>query len=302
MGVKTAEFFRALDDSELSVYEVRFLLRVWRRGQCWEKLESIAKSTGMSIGKASTTRRDLVAAGWLTEVITDNHIAYEVVIPNCCSVSPDENKFHVVKPEFHQVKPKFHVVHALPINIQKEDHNTKAPPPDADAQARQAAIDATLALVAFWESLTRRTAPDTSTPDFRDNWFKPFNEIWIMCGRDTEAAKHRVQAVRQELLARRVTLFNPKKLLAHVQAAVEFDLLPMTERMSGNGAGPVDDEKETLWQRTLAALTGGGGIEDDLLTAIKAIGGASRIKMADRFTEKKVKEDLYHAYRLTATA
>jgi hypothetical protein len=240
MSVKTADFFRALDDSRLDVYETRYLLRVWRRGKCWEKLQSIADTTGMSVGKASKVRRDLVAAGWLTEVIHEGHVAYEVTIPDCCGVSPHETKFHDMKPEFHQVKPEFHVVGALPINRQKEDHNTKQSArgggDDDEQLAKERAISATLELIEFWEQLTKRKAPPVEAETFRENWFKPFNEIWITCGRSVDAAKAKVQAVRDSMLGDGRRIFDPSKLPAHVQAMVDAELLPLTQRMNGKGA------------------------------------------------------------------
>ena len=240
MSVKTADFFRALDDSGLDVYETRYLLRVWRRGKCWEKLQSISETTGMSVGKASKVRRDLVAAGWLTEVIHEGHVAYEVTIPDCCIVSPHETEFHEVKPEFHQVKPEFHVVQALPINRQNEDHNTKLSArgggDDDEQLAKERAISATLELIEFWEQLTKRKAPPVEAETFRENWFKPFNQIWITCGRSVDAAKAKVQAVRDSMLGDGRRIFDPSKLPAHVQAMVDAELLPLTQRMNGKGA------------------------------------------------------------------
>ena len=96
-GVGTAEFFRAVDDSDLDVYETRYLMRVWRRKVCWEKLQNISEATGMSIGKASQVKRDLLAKGWLVEVIADGRIAYQVAIPSVA-------EFHEVKDEFHDMK------------------------------------------------------------------------------------------------------------------------------------------------------------------------------------------------------
>ncbi len=240
--MKIAEFFRAVDDSDLSVYEKAFVLRVWRRGQCWEKLESIANTTGMSIGKASQVRRDLLAKGWIVEAVADGRIVYEVAIPNCCNTSPSESEFHQVKPEFHQVKPEFHQVSALPFNRQKEDSPIKymsAPgesaPVDDEQEAKQRAWEATADLIEFWEQLTKRKRPPLESADFRDKWMRPFNEIWIACGRSVDAAKAKIQAVRDGILAGGGRIFDPAKLPGHVQALVDAELLPMTARLNGNG-------------------------------------------------------------------
>lgn len=302
MGVKTADFFRALDDSGLDVYEIRFLMRVWRRGKCWEKLQSIAQSTGISVGKASTVRRDLLAAGWLAMGEFEGHIVYEVAIPDCCSVSPHETEFHDMKQDFHQVKQEFHVVHALPNNIQQEDYNIKdAPAPvDDDRLALERAKAATLELMAFWAELTGRPIPLKTHPD-NIRWFKAFNAIWIQCGRDTDNARGRIQAIRDDMLGRGITLFDPDKLRGHVKTAIDAELLPMTQRMNGQGA-PAAVESETLWQRAIREI-GSGRVEDDLLRrAIQAIGGSSSIKMANEYTASRLKERLYHEYRNIATA
>lgn len=246
MSVKATDFFRALDDSGLDVYETRYLLRVWRRGTCWEKLDGIAKATRMSIGKASQVKKDLTAKGWLKEVVADGRVAYQVDIPNVVvfhQVKQDVEEFHEVKPEFHQVKSDFHVVSALPLIDQNEDHPIKyiqPEPGDSPLQADPeliAAREATFSLIAFWEELTKRKRPDDETL-FREKWLKPFNEIWIACGRNLDAAKAKVQAVRNSILAGGGRIFDPSKLPAHVQALVDVELLPMTAALNGsNGNG-----------------------------------------------------------------
>ena len=257
--VNTASFFRAVDDSDLDVYETRFLMRVWRRGMCWEKLQNIADATGMSIGKASQVRKGLLAKGWLVEVVADGRVAFQVAIPSVVvfqdvklpveefhEVKESVEEFHEVKPEFHHVKPEFHEVGALPINRQKEDHTIKfinAPASDAMVDLLPepdpelvAAREATLGLVAFWEELTKRPRPDDDA-QFREKWVKPFNAIWITCGRNLDAAKAKIQAVRNSILAGGGRINDPSKLPAHVQALVDAELLPMTTALNGNGRG-----------------------------------------------------------------
>ena len=243
MSVKATDFFRALDDSGLDVYETRYLLRVWRRGTCWEKLDGIATATRMSIGKASQVKKDLTAKGWLKEVVADGRVAYQVDIPNVVvfhQVKSDVAEFHEVKPEFHQVKSNFHVVSALPLIDQNEDHPIKYIQPEPGDSPSQvdpeliAAREAMFGLIAFWEELTKRKRPDDETL-FREKWLKPFNEIWIACGRNLDTAKAKVQAVRNSILAGGGRIFDPSKLPAHVQALVDVELLPMTAALNGNG-------------------------------------------------------------------
>lgn len=254
-GVSTAAFFRAVDESDLDVYEVRYLMRVWKRGTCWEKLQSIAETTGMSVGKASQVRRDLLNTGWLKEVIDNDRVAYQVSIPTVEEVQDVKSnvvdvhevksivvEVHEVQPEFHHMKPDFHVVNALPINRQIEDHTIKysapadtSPPIDDDRAAKQAAWEATVDLIQFWEQITKRKRPPDGSTDLREKWIKPFNEIWIACGRNVDAAKVKIQAVRDDILAGGGKIFDPAKLPAHVQALVDTELLPMTTRFNGNG-------------------------------------------------------------------
>lgn len=239
--MKATDFFRAIDDSDLDTYEIRYLIRVWRRGTCWEKLTKTAETTkGLSIGKASQVRRDLLEKGWLVMTEADGRMAYQVAIPDVVAVHEVKSivaEFHDVKPEFHDMKQNFHGVHALPINKQNEDHNYKSsvdtPSLDDERDEKQRAWNAIVELIEFWERLTRRRRPADGTEDLRDRWIKPFNEIWIICGRDVEAAKAKIQAVRDGMLSRGGSIFDPAKLPAHVQAISDAEMLPMTQRMNG---------------------------------------------------------------------
>ena len=254
-GVSPAEFFRAVDDSDLDVYETRYLMRVWRRKVCWEKVDNIAPSIGMSRRQAYYARASLLEKGWLTEVIADGRVAHSVAIPDCCvsaysaqDVQDVHEVVHEVHEPVHTVHEVVHEVHALPINRQNEDHTINhlyAPAPAAaplprDSQADPeliAAREATLGLVSFWEELTKRTRPDDDA-QFREKWVKPFNAIWIACGRNLDTAKAKIQAVRNSILAGGGRIFDPSKLPAHVQALVDAELLPMTAALNGNGYRP----------------------------------------------------------------
>lgn len=270
----TAAFFRALDDSALDVYETRFLMRVWRRGTCWEKLQSIADTTGMSVGKASQVRRNLLDNGWLIEVIDNGQVAYQVSIPTVEEVQEVKPivvdvqevksivaEFHVVEPDFHEVKPDFHEVSALPINRQIEDipinhlrAHGEGSSDDGDREALQRAWEAIVDLIEFWEALTKRKRPPQDSNDFIDLWLKPFNEIWIACGRSVDAAKAKIQAVRNDMLAQGLTIFNPAKLLSHVQTMIDRELLPLTTRMNGNGHTNLRNDPDAREARNRAVL------------------------------------------------
>lgn len=237
------EYLRAIDDSDLDPYEKTYLLRVWRRGTCWEKVESIAKSTKMSRRQAFYARASLVAKGWLTEAVSDGRMGYVVAMPNCCVSAPDALDVHTVHEPVHLVHEPVHHMHALPLIEQQEDHPIKYIQPaegDSPSQADPeliAAREATFSLIAFWEELTKRKRPDDETL-FREKWLKPFNEIWIACGRNLDTAKAKVQAVRNSILAGGGRIFDPSKLPAHVQALVDVELLPMTAALNGsNGNG-----------------------------------------------------------------
>ena len=177
--IKATDFIRALDDSDLDVYETRYLMRVWRRGHCWERLKSIADTTGMSIGKASQVRKELLTKGWLLATVKDGRAGYEVSIPNCCIVSPNEDKFHEVKPEFHEVKPEFHDMSALPINRPKEDYNTKGN--DLDE---------------LRDHFTNRTAifPNDRTGRYERDWSEPLGKLLELAQGDAAAAAAMIDA------------------------------------------------------------------------------------------------------------
>ena len=241
--MKATDFFRALDDSGLDVYETRYLLRVWRRGVCWEKVDRIAASTGMSRRQAYYARRRLVEKGWLVETIAEGRVSYSVAIPDCCISACDAQTVHEVHEVVHQVHEVVHEVHALPINRPKEDHPINhIDAPDAGEPSSSpdpelvAAREATFSLISFWEELTKRQRPDDDA-QFREKWFRPFNAIWIACGRNLDAAKAKVQAVRNGILAGGGRIFDPSKLPAHVQALVDVELLPMTAALNGGGRG-----------------------------------------------------------------
>ncbi len=259
--MKAVDFFRALDDSDLDPYETRFLLRVWRRGQCWESPDSIAESTGMSRRKVYQVRKKLLETGWLVLVEVPGHLAYQVAIPaaeNAVEIEEsnvvDVHEVHTdavvsvhdVHKVVHHVHKPVHQVHALPINRTKEDYPSKyihAPEAAASGNGageeddgwKQEAWEAIVDLIEFWEQLTRRKAPPQKSDVFRDSWLKPFNEIWIACGHDVDAAKAKIQAVRNDMLAQGLTILNPAKLPGHVQTMIDRELLPLTQRMNGNG-------------------------------------------------------------------
>jgi hypothetical protein len=243
--MKCHEFFRALDESDLDPYEIRYLLRVWRRGQCWEKLQKTSDTTGVSIGKLSGVKKSLIKRGWLAPVEVDGKLAFEVAIPGVVDIQDMKSnvaEFHEVKREFHDMKPNFHVVHALPLIEQNEDHtlnhingNGPSAHPQRDPELK-AASDAAIELAEFWTELTKRQPP-AGREEYTRDWIKSFNAIWITCGRDVNAAKAKIQEARRQLIAGGMKILNPAKLPGHVQALVDAELLPMTERMNGNGNG-----------------------------------------------------------------
>ena len=251
-GVNTADFFRAVDDSDLDVYETRYLMRVWRRKVCWEKVDNIAAAIGVSRRQAYYARASLLDKGWLVEVVADGRVAHSVAIPDCCISACDAQDVqdvhevvHEVHEPVHTVHEVVHEVHALPINRQNEDHTIKfksapaptaAPPTPSTDPELIAAREATFSLIVFWEELTKRRRPGNDD-QFREKWVEPFNQIWIMCGRSLDAAKAKVQAVRDSILAGGGRIFDPSKLPAHVQALVDAELLPMTTALNGNGRG-----------------------------------------------------------------
>jgi hypothetical protein len=259
------------------------------------------------VGKVWQVRKDLLEKGWLSLATEDGKAVYRVAIPGVeefQEVKSIDVDFQEVKLDFQDMKQNFHVVSALPLIGQNEDHTIKANGSpavfDDEQAAKQRAWEATVSLIEFWEELTGRKHPAQETTEFRDSWLKSFNAIWITCGRDVEEAKAKVAAVRDNMLGRGITIFDPAKLPAHVKAIVDQELLAMTERFSGNGRAANNGEALSLWQRTLQAINTGWIEDDRLRNAVKAIGGSSAIKTANEFNTPKLQERLFNEYRLSA--
>ena len=125
----------------------------------------------------------------------------------------------------------------------QSNHKHIAPAPvepdavEIEHQEKQIAWEATVDLIQYWEQLTKRKRPPDGSDDLREKWIRPFNEVWVACGRNVDAAKAKIQAVRDSILAGGGRIFDPSKLPAHVQALVDAELLPMTARFNGNGHG-----------------------------------------------------------------
>lgn len=300
--MKATDFFRALDDSDLDPYETRYLMRVWRRGTCWEKLTSIAETVGMSVGKASQVRRDLIAKGWLVEVVADGRVAYQVCIPAVVEVQDVKvdavvfhevkesvAEFHEVKPEFHHVKPEFHVVSALPLIDQNEDHTIKA----SSAAAPLSPVDE------LAEHFYRKTGfiPDPRRPMNKLDWLDPLASILKMGGGDVEAAKTLIAASIDKAWSTLKGDGAPYPVHTP-RSIVKFAAnLAATQQTAATVA---DDD--TIWQRALAAVTRRDFTDERLKAAIRAIGGTGRIASANGHDTETLKRSLGHAYRNVAAA
>lgn len=59
------DLLTAIDDANLDVYETRILIRVARRGICFEAQRSMAESMKMSLGKLNATIKILAESGWI---------------------------------------------------------------------------------------------------------------------------------------------------------------------------------------------------------------------------------------------
>lgn len=152
------------------------------------------------------------------------------LVANC--YSPSVNLTPLDPESYPESYPELH-----PEFKQEAPAPTAAPPSPSTDPELIAAREATFTLIAFWEELTKRRRPGNDD-QFREKWVEPFNQIWIMCGRSLDAAKAKVQAVRDSILAGGGRIFDPSKLPAHVQALVDAELLPMTAALNGsNGNG-----------------------------------------------------------------
>lgn len=64
------EQLRAIDDAGFDVYQYRIVMHVWRVGECWEGVRTMAKKCGMSTGKVSMVVNQLLADGHLFHTVT----------------------------------------------------------------------------------------------------------------------------------------------------------------------------------------------------------------------------------------
>lgn len=274
--IKATDFIRALDDSDLDVYETRYLMRVWRRGHCWERLKSIADTTGMSIGKASQVRKELLTKGWLLATVKDGRAGYEVSIPNCCIVSPSEDKFHEVKPEFHEVKPEFHDMSALPINRPKEDYNTKGN--DLDE---------------LRDHFTNRTAifPNDRTGRYERDWSEPLGKLLELAQGDAAAAAAMIDAALAIAWGK-----NGSGKVYPVASPRSILTIAVNLAAAGRSAVSAADD-DSLWQRALQAVARRDYSDERLKAAIRAIGGSQAVANANGHNTETLRRKLAHEYR-----
>jgi hypothetical protein len=277
--MKATDFIRAIDASDLDPYEMRYLIRVWRRGTCWEKLTSIAESTGMSLGKASQVRRDLVEKGWLVMVEEGGRIAYQVAVPgveDVHEVKVSVVEFHDMKQEFHEVKPEFHDMSALPINRPKEDHSYKQP------------VDE------LREYFVTRTTiqPNSYNGAYEQNWREPLSTILAQVSGDVDRAKGLIDASLEVAWGsgggKTYPVSSPKSIrtIAINQAATQRNVTAASD-------------SETIWRRAIDAIARGTFDDERLRAAIRAV-GAEKIQTATERTAEGLKGRLAHEYHRIA--
>ena len=149
------EKLRAIDDSDLDVYEFRLWVHLWRVGASWESLRTIAKKCNMSLGKAQQAKKSLTDKGMLAYTEHKGRLALAAVLhspvgqrspheqlqhSNC---SPHEQNVHHMNTDVHVVNADVHHMNAIlsmPIEVSnmkgEEDAREKsttrraaAPPP-----------------------------------------------------------------------------------------------------------------------------------------------------------------------------
>jgi len=291
--MKATDFFRALDDSDLDPYETRYLLRVWRRGSCWEKVDSIAKTTGMSRRQAYYARASLLEKGWLTEDVQNNRVVYVVAIPSCCvdaHDAQDVQEMHEVVQEVHEVVQE---MHALPIKRPKEDHNTKAraaAPPTADPIEE---------LDRHFHAITL-LHPPVDPKSYVRTWEEPLRTFLAHAQGDVEKAKELIaQAVE---LARNPTWRERPYPISNPHSVVNIGTQQIARSQDEARPAAAVADDDTLWQRAVAAVTRSDYTDGRLKAAIYAIGGTGRIRSANGHDTESLKRSLGHAYRNAAPA
>ena len=290
--MKATDFFRALDDSDLDPYETRYLMRVWRRGQCWEKVDRIAETTGMSRRQAYYARASLLEKGWLVEVIAAGRVAYSVTIPDCCVSAPDAQVVQDVHSEVHTMHEVVHDMHALPINRPKEDHPTKA----TAATATAAPQDDPIAELA--EHFYRKTGfiPDPRRPMNELDWLTPLASILKMGGGDVEVAKTLITTSIDKAWS---TLKGDG---APYPVHTPRSIVKFAANLAAAGkATTAAADDETIWQRALNAISRKDYSDDRLKAAIRAIGGSGRIASANGHDTDQLRRQLANEYRRIPT-
>lgn len=248
------DILRALDDAKLEPSATRLLLHYWRVGVCWETRRTTAEKTGMSVGSVHKWHIWLEKNGYIELAQKGDRMGFRLRIEALIPVENGRSEYeqtqqadvvlvHNLGVDVQNMNANVQNLGTLPLSIQKEEYLPKVITAREESAAvngegegwKQEAWEAIRELILFWEQLTKRKAPPQKSEAFLENWFKPFNQVWIICGNDVDAAKAKIQAVRNDMLAQGFTLFDPAKLPGHVQTMVDRELLPMTARLNGNG-------------------------------------------------------------------
>lgn len=66
------EFLIAIDDADLDVYQKAILIRIARRGVCFESQRNMATGLGISLGKLNATIQKLAKDGWIVTKVDTN--------------------------------------------------------------------------------------------------------------------------------------------------------------------------------------------------------------------------------------
>lgn len=132
------EQLRAIDDAGFDVYQYRIMMHVWRVGECWESVRTMAGKCSMSVGKVSAVVNQLLEDGHLFRTVTkDGRVALTICSPHeqtqQLKRSPREQRSYneqrrspheqaKLSPPLERRSP-----HELKINEPNEDNNNNDP-------------------------------------------------------------------------------------------------------------------------------------------------------------------------------
>lgn len=279
------ETLRAIDDSDMDVYEFRLMVHIWRVGVSWENTRTLAAKCNMSLGKVYQVQKSLIEKGHLVHQERGGRVGLAVAIR-----SPHEQTQQldssVCSPDEQECSPHEQNVHHMnailnqPYKSTNEDYETTPPEPEQPIEAIR-------------EHFVRQTAlqPNDRTGSYERDWSKPLEKLLQLAHGDPAAGciliDRALTVARGDNDGRKVyTVTCPRSLLSFA-----------TNLAAAQQTAVSTADDDTLWQRAIQAITRREYSDERLKAAIRAIGGTGRIASANGHDTPTLKRQLAAAYR-----